>query len=335
MKIMQYGLRILTVLTALCVTGLLLQTFLPLHEELEIDEERMHFSIIMPELESSPYNMPELVERMAQEYDLDLEFHPLSTVLEQKQMLRLLAKTEVEGVLLWPISSNDEDYAFELKQLCEAEIPIVIVDRDVAQGIRNSFIGSGISSDLLVLSQSIKELEYNETFVVGNQSGSGSNQVVELLFFSRTEPVSEEIQLPQDKKLRQLALNIPEGYFLEDYWRLEGENAKSLMLKYELASLFASADAPGLFFSLDDSLSTAAISAKQTAANAGNHLVRLLCYGEKSKHEDDLNNGCLNGLVTSRPEVSVYIGIRYLRDICRGFWVPETMDSGIDFQKST
>ena len=44
-----------------------------------------------------------------------------------------------------------------------------------------------------------------------------------------------------------------------------------------------------------------------------------------------MESGILDGLVTSRPDVSITIGIRYLRDICRDFWVPETMDSGIDF----
>ncbi len=316
---------------AICALVLLSQSLYPLGGKPVISGERLHFSVIMPGADSSEYNMTELSDQMSEEYALDIELHALSTVAEQKQMLRLLALTEVDGVLLWPISANDDDYFTEISDLKEAGIPVVVVDRDVAQGVRASFVGSGTTSDLLVLDQSIRELEPGLTFMVGNQSGTGSNQMVELLLFQKGGFITDEIGQLQDKKLQQIAQAAPGGYQAVDYIRLEGESARSLMLKYELVKLFNGEDAPGLFFSLDDSLTTTAISAKKTTSGSEECGVMLLCYGKLSHHEDDLRSGCLNGLVTSRPEVSFYIGIRYLRDICRGFWVPETMDSGIDF----
>lgn len=320
---------------AICIFVLLAQSLYLLKGNSAVPEGNLHFSVIMPGTDSSEYNMTELANQMSEEYDLDIELHALSTVADQKQMLRLLVLTEVDGVLLWPISANDDDYFTEISNLKDAGIPVVVVDRDVAQGVRASFVGSGTTSDLLVLNQSIRELEPGMTFMVGNQSGTGSNQIVELLRFQKAGFITDEIHLLQDKKLQQIAQAVPGGYQAVDYIRLEGENARSLMLKYELVKIFDGPDAPGLFFSLNDSLTTSAISAKKTISGSGECGVMLLCYGKLSRHEDDLRSGCLNGFVTSRPEVSCYIGIRYLRDICRGFWVPETMDSGIDFLQGT
>ena len=261
------------------------------------------------------------LEELEVAYNLRLEVESFPTAAEQKRFLRLLSETEVDGVLLWPISVNQDDYAGEMEALQEAGVPLVVVDRDVRETLRDSFIGSGYKSDLLVLSQSLRSLPGGESFIVGNRSGGDGGQVVELLFFRRKDGKADFEA--QDMKLRQLGENPPEGYRATEYLRLEGTNA--LQLRQRIRELFTGDQAPDLFFSLDPTLSAAAVSAKrQLGKDCG---VRLLCYGDQSL--SDVEEGLVDGLVTSLPEVSVTIGVRYLRDICRGFWVPGSMDSGI------
>lgn len=325
---------VLVAITALCVGAFLLQILHQFKGNQNGEPGEMHFVLIVPAQESEESEVRNTATAMAEEYRLDIEFHAFSTVAEQKQLLRLLAETDVDGVLLWPISVNDTDYAEELLALQEAEIPVVVVDRDVDQELRNSFIGSGASSDLVVLNQSLKTLDRGDSFMVGNQSGSGSSQVVELLLFEQATERDVDPGTLRDKKLRQMILNPPEGYQAVDYIQMTGKSAQSLSLKYTLINLFSTDDAPGLFFSLDDTLSATAISAKKSVSVAWRTELQLLCYGDVARYEAELNSGDLNGLVTSRPAVSVSIGIRYLRDICRDFWVPETMDSGIAFWTS-
>lgn len=320
----------LYLLMAGCLVGLLWQTLQQPDTAGQQEPGERHFAVLVPQSDSANSNVEEVVEQMAREYRLDLELHAFSAVAEQKQMLRLLAKTDVDGVVLWPISASDADYSAEIQALRGADIPVVVMERDVARGARNSFVGSGTTSDLLVLEQSLQALDNPNRFVVGNQSGSGSSQVVEMLVFQRNRFSSDAGGQTQDNKLRQLAANPPEGYQAVDYLRLEGEETRSLTVKYTLVALFSGDDAPGLFFSLDEALSDTAISAKQSDPLSAARDVMLLCYGERTEHTEYLDNGILDGLVTSRPGVSAYIAIRYLRDLCRDFWVPAAMDSGID-----
>lgn len=322
---------LLYAMMVLCLVGILLTTMWQTTEHEEPISNGLHFVLIVPELDHGQEQLRATMDVLEKTYDLQLEFHAFPTTVEQRQLLRVLQKTDVDGVLLWPISANDEDYEDEMEDLQTAEIPIVVIERDVAQNLRSSFIGSGYSSDLLVLNQSLPALENGERFVVGNRFGSGERQVVELLFFKRGE---KAVSLPadlQDIKLQQFAKEPPEGYYIVDYWRLEGAAARSLQLKQSLSELFSGPQAPGLFFSLDSTLSATAVSAKRSVGQSGDCAVRLLCYGEESQNRGNLEEGLLNGLVTLRPDVSVTIGIRYLRDICRKLWVPATMDSGITF----
>lgn len=324
----------LDIVIVLCIGALLFQALQQSGSgEKEVAGE-MHFVLIVPAQDSEEGNVRESVEQLADRYRLDIEFHAFSTVAEQKQMLRVLPQTEVDGVLLWPISVSDDDYWEELTALRNAGIPVVVMERDVAQKVRSSFVGSGTSSDLMVLNQSLKSLRDDDSIVVGNLSGSGNSQIVELLFFRKVLSSEVEEDLLIDKKLRQMVQTPPDGYQAVDYLRLEGKSAQSLNLKYALINLFSDEDAPKLFFSLDNTLSATAISAKKSDILTNRISSQLLCYGEISQYQDSLDNGILDGLVTSRPRVSASIGIRYLRDICRDFWIPETMDSGIDFLTS-
>ncbi|MCI7742759.1 MAG: hypothetical protein MSO56_10775 [Clostridiales bacterium] len=334
MKGWRFGFYALDLVIVLCIGSLLLQVLQQSGSGGKAEAGEMHFVLIVPSQDSEEGNVREAAERLADRYKLDIEFHAFSTAAEQKQMLRVLPKTNVDGVLLWPISVSDEDYREELTALRNADIPIVVMERDVAQGLRNSFVGSGTSSDLVVLNQRLKLLQDDAPIVVGNLSGSGSSQIVELLFFKKVPLREVEDELLIDKKLRQMAETPPNGYQAVDYIRMEGKSAQSLNLKYALINLFSEEDAPELFFSLDNTLSATVISAKKSSILTNKQNKQLLCYGAVSQYQESLDSGVLNGLVTSRPDVSAHIGIRYLRDICRGFWVPETMDSGIDFLPS-
>lgn len=298
------------------------------NKEPPYDTNKMHFVVMIPQFGMKDDNVWEVLRGMEEAYRLDLECHMFSTAKEQTQMLHLLSKTEVDGVLLWPVSADGNFYKSELEMLNASRIPVVIVDRDVAGGTRNSFIGSGSTSDRMVLTQSLLTLGDSSTFVVGNRFGSGREQVVELTFFEKTDSASFEVDVPQDMKLQQIAALPPTGYQMVDYLRLEDESARALSLKYTLTNIFAGAQAPDLFFSLDSTLSVAAAAAKQsTMLQSTQKPLTLLCYGDLN--QSDLEMDLIDGLVTSRPDISISIGIRYLRDICRGFWVPEMMDSGV------
>lgn len=334
MKTGRLGSYALSFVIALCVGALLIQVLQQSGAGRARDPGEMHFVLVVPSQDSEESDVREAVELLADRYRLDIEFHAYSTVAEQKQMLRVLPETDVDGVLLWPISVSDEDYQEELMALQTAGIPVVVMERDIGQGMRNSFISSGTSSDLVVLNQSLKPLGHDHSIMVGNLSGNGSSQIVELLTFKRVPQREVEVERLIDKKLRQLVETPPDGYQAVGYIRLEGKSAQSLNLKYALINLFSEEDAPDLFFSLNNTLSATAISAKKSSVLSNKKMVRLLCYGEVSQYQENLDSGVLNGLVTPRPGISASIGLRYLRDICRDFWVPETMDSGIDFLTS-
>lgn len=291
----------------------------------------LHFIAVLPAQDDGVASVQESIAELAQSYGLQVETHAFSTVTEQRQMLRLLPNIKSDGLLFWPISSNEADYQEELLACRDTGIPIVVIDRDIAADLRSSFIGSGVDSDLLVLNQSLRELSSADTFMVGDRSGSGANQMVELLTFSTEKPenLAFSTQDIQGVKLQQLAETPPEGWYTFTYLHLEGEEARSLQLKYKMIDLFLNEN-PRVFFSLDSELTATAASAKSSLL-ASNGNVQILGYGTLSENTNYLTNQLVNGLVTSKPELSAAIGIRYLRDICRGFWIPESRDSGINF----
>lgn len=318
----QTGWRGIRMLAGAFLLATLLFAMWRFSDNAEIPRSGMHFALVVPEQGGQEW-LKSTVEELEADYGLRLELQTFPSAAEQKRFLRLLPETEVDGVLLWPISVNQDDYAGEMRALQEAGVPLVVVDRDVQESLRDSFVGSGYKSDLLVLSQSLRSLPEGESFLVGNRSVGNGGQVVELLFFRREDEEALANFEAQDMKLRQLGENPPEGYRAAEYIRLEETN--TLQLQQRLRELFSGDRAPDLFFSLESTLSAAAVSAKRRLGeNCG---VRLLCYGDSSLSEAE--EGLVDGLVTSLPEVSVTIGIRYLRDICRGFWVPGSMDSGI------
>lgn len=312
--------RWVRLLTGLGLAAVLLWTVWRFSDGAESPGTGLHMALVVPEQGSGGEALLAALEELEEDYELRLELQDFPSAADQRRFLRLLPETDVDGVLLWPISVNQDDYAGEMQALREAGVPLVVVERDVQRTLRDSFIGSGYKSDLLVLSQSLRSLRKNDCFAVGNRSGGDGGQVAELLVFRRAGAGSLG-SVPQDMKLRQLAANPPEGYRAADYLRLEGSN--TLQLKQRLAELFAGAQAPDLFFSLDATLSAAAASAKRDTDSG----VHLLCYGGEDLA--DLEGNVVDGLVTSRPEVAVTIGVRYLRDLCRDYWVPASMDSGI------
>ena len=226
----------------------------------EIPRSGMHFALVVPEQGGQEW-LKSTVEELEADYGLRLELQTFPSAAEQKRFLRLLPETEVDGVLLWPISVNQDDYAGEMRALQEAGVPLVVVDRDVQESLRDSFVGSGYKSDLLVLSQSLRSLPEGESFLVGNRSVGNGGQVVELLFFRREDEEALANFEAQDMKLRQLGENPPEGYRAAEYIRLEETN--TLQLQQRLRELFSGDRAPDLFFSLDSTLSVAAVSAKR------------------------------------------------------------------------
>ena len=331
MKGWRNSLRVLYLLVPAVTLGFMIE-LLWQNDATENEPAEGHFAVLMPMQDSDAGGVRTAIDQLAEEYRLDMEVHEFATVADQKQMLRLLTSTGVDGVLLWPISVDDADYETEILNLKMEKIPVVVVERDVARSQRDSFVGSGTTSDLMVLDQSLKGLRDSDCFVVANRSGSGNSQVVEWVKFQKAQWADSVLNtLPQDQKLRQLAQDPPDGYLAVERVRLVEENARSLQLKYALTNLFSEENELKLFFSLDESLSTTAISAKRSLTPIKQKNLQLLCYGETDSQRENLESGILDGLVTSRPDVSITIGIRYLRDICRDFWVPETMDSGIDF----
>lgn len=88
-----------------------------------------------------------------------------------------------------------------------------------------------------------------------------------------------------------------------------------------------------MFFSLDNTLTTVSAAAKSNILSNNKLGIQLIGYGDLSEDQSYLDAHMINGVVTSKPDTSFYIGIRYLRDLYYGRWVPSTMDSGINFFK--
>lgn len=235
MKRWGFGFFALELVIVLCIGALLLQTLQQSGSGEKEEAGEMHFVLIVPAQDSEKGNVRESVEQLADRYRLDIEFHAFSTVAEQKQMLRVLPETNVDGVLLWPISVSDDDYWEELTALRNVGIPVVVMERDVAQEVRSSFVGSGTSSDLMVLNQSLKLLRDDDSIVVGNLSGSGNSQIVELLFFRKVPSREVEEDLLIDKKLRQMAQTPPDVY--QPVQRLTSQAEKIMECDYQMEDL--------------------------------------------------------------------------------------------------
>lgn len=329
--------RLLCTVIIFCCAMLILFTFTKVDKKeqpVNVAVNSLHFVAIVPTLnDKDKTGFQETMDQLSSEFNVSIELHEFATAVDQQQMLRISPNIGIDGVLLWPISADDEDYKEGLTDCREAGVPLVIIDRDIASNLRNSFIGSGASSDLLVLEQGIRAMDNQDTFAVGNRFIYNENQVVELLIFKKGVRQTLNAAEVQDTKLRELAESPPDMYHVSAHFKFKGDDARILNLKYILINLFSSESPPGMFFSLDNTLTTVSAAAKSNILSNNKLGIQLIGYGDLSEDQSYLDAHMINGVVTSKPDTSFYIGIRYLRDLYYGRWVPSTMDSGINFFK--
>ena len=83
MKRWRFGFYALDFVIVLCIVALLLQVLQQSGSGGKEAAGEMHFVLIMPSQDSEEGNVRESAERLAERYQLDIEFHAFSTVAEQ------------------------------------------------------------------------------------------------------------------------------------------------------------------------------------------------------------------------------------------------------------
>ena len=88
-------------------------------------------ALVVPEQGSGGEALLAALEELEEDYELRLELQDFPSAADQRRFLRLLPETDVDGVLLWPISVNQDDYAGEMHALREAGVPLVVVSKQL------------------------------------------------------------------------------------------------------------------------------------------------------------------------------------------------------------
>ena len=289
-----------------------------------------HILMLLPNLEDSAEEFHAESRKIADKYDLRIEIMSLSTVSAQRQMLSLVPMTDVDAVLLWAISSIDEDYAAELRACHEANIPVVMIGHDFGdKTLRSSFIGGGMNSELMVINQTLWITDAELPILIGAYSHASSGEIYELLLMEKTENPDFEAEQIWGERLRAFVKNTPNDYYASRYIQVRTADQGTAALNLELIRTLRDISATGLVFSLDEPLTSALATASEVGELEKDRLGIVIGYGSGSELGQYVEEGVIHELIVSDVLYSAVIGLRYLHDILRGFWVPSTLDSGV------
>lgn len=289
-----------------------------------------HILMLLPSLEAQTEQFSEAAQKIADAYDLRIECMSLSTVASQRQMLSLVPLSDIDAVLLWAVSSVDEDYAAELRACRESGIPVVLIGHDLPdKSLRSSFIGSGMNSELMVISQTLWLTDKDLPILIGTYSHAGSGEIYELLIMEKTpNPDFDATQIWGDR-LKAFVDTPPNDYHAGRYFQVSATSQGTAALNLELIRTLRDMEPLGLVFSLDETLTLSLAVDIEVGELEKEHLGIVIGYGSGSKLERHVDSGVIDELIVSDVLYSSVIGLRYLHDILRGLWVPSTLDSGV------
>ena len=118
-------------------------------------------------------------------------------------------------------------------------------------------------------------------------------------------------------------------YHASRYIQVRAADPGTAALNLELIRTLHDIDATGLVFSLDETLTSALATAVEVGTLEKEHLGIVIGYGSGSEMEHYVEKDIVDELIVSDVLYSSKIGLRYLNDILRGFYVPPTLDSGV------
>lgn len=287
-----------------------------------------HLLVLTPNVEDQLKECQAEMAPIIEKYDLQVEFMPLSTIADQKQMLSLVPISDIDGVLFWPISISSHDYSTELTACQGASIPIVLIDHDFDdKTLRNSFLGSGFNSELMILNQTLMEEDHNLPIIIGGYSSASDGEMYELLIFQKDISSPFDVSQIQSDRLRSFVNSPPNHYYASDYIRVTSPSNDITALN---ATLYQSLQNPaGLTFSLDETLTTALAIGLENGALQKSTLGTFIGYKRDITAGKLPEQSVVDKLLISDVPRSAMIGLRYLNDILRDFWVPSTFDSGV------
>lgn len=333
---MQRKNRISLVVISVCLLVIMVLVVLFFYQRKHTDTREIsshsgaHILMLLPSLEAHVEDFSAEAKEIADKYDLQIEIMSLSTVGAQRQMLSLVPLTDVDAVLLWAVSSIDEDYAAELQDCRDAGIPVVMIDHDFGdKSLRSSFIGSGMSSELMVINQTLWLTEGDQPILIGTYSHASSGDIYELLVMEKTENPDFHAEQIWGERLSAFVGEPPNEYHASRYIQVRAADPGTAALNLELIRTLHDIDATGLVFSLDETLTSALATAVEVGTLEKEHLGIVIGYGSGSEMEHYVEKDIVDELIVSDVLYSSKIGLRYLNDILRGFYVPPTLDSGV------
>lgn len=292
-----------------------------------------HILMLLPNLtEEEQSDYQSMAQDVADRFGLRVEIMSLSTVSSQKRMLSLVPMTDVDAVLFWAVSNIDSDYVQELNACKNAGIPVVLIDHDFEnKSLRNSFVGSGINSELMVINQlTLWSVDDDASLVIGSYSHTSSGELYELLFLSQRENSAFDSRQIRSERLKAFVENHPNGYYADRYVQVRADTSGTGALNVQLVSTLLQEEAPGLFFSLSEPLTNALAMAIDSGPLAENAPSIFVGYGREPTLAQYIDTGIIDELVVSDVLYSSKIGLRYLNDLVRGFYIPLTLDSGVE-----
>lgn len=290
-----------------------------------------HILMLLPSLEDAESaDFHAMAQDIAEQYGLRVEIMTQATVDGQREMLSIVPMTDVDAVLLWAVSNLDEDYQQELTGCRAAGIPVAIVEHDFEdKSLRDSFIGSGMNSELMVINQTLWDIREGSPVIIGSYSHAGEGELYELLVMLQEENPDFDPSQIRSERLRVFVENHPNDYYAHTYIQVRADTSGTAALNISLIRTLLQQEPAGLFFSLSEPLTAAMAMAADNGALAAGAPDILIGYGGEEELGAYIEAGVIDELIVPDVLYSSMIGLRYLNDVLRGFYVPPTLDSGV------
>ena len=133
----------------------------------------------------------------------------------------------------------------------------------------------------------------------------------------------------RNERLRMFVENHPNSYYANTYIQVRADAGGTAALNISLIRTLLRQEPAGLFFSLSEPLTAAMAMAADNGALAAHAPDILIGYGGEEELGAYIEPGIINELIVPDVLYSSMIGLRYLNDVLRDFYVPSTLDSGV------
>jgi ribose transport system substrate-binding protein len=268
-----------------------------------IKQYNYHFITILPKKKGLHWAfLKQGIKKADQELNIVTEVIEAKNNEKQLELLKMAIASDVDGIITCPM--EDKEYTPVINDAVQKGIPVITVSTDAPESHRNSFIGANKKSG---------ESAARE-FLVATK---GQANICILITDQTSFTYMERLKGFQSVIKEHPKMKIVTVAEIDNDLLLSTEKVKAILEKEpDINAIFCVS-------------SNNAIAAAKAVSAMKREDILIMGYDDFPETLEYIEKGIIYGTITQKSNFIGYLAVKYLRDIRREKWVPNSMDPGI------